>query len=358
MSPSELQEEIRTVQIGSHRVGEGEPAFVIAEAGVNHDGSMGRALQMVDVAARGGADAVKFQLFSAKDLVTRRGPTAAYQLNATGDASQQAMLSRLELSDDACHQIRDRCKARSIMFLATPFGLFEVDRAVSLGVDAIKIASTDLTHTALLERAVTTSLPIILSTGASTEAEIRDAVTHIQTLGGGDRLILLHCVSRYPTPISAINLRSVSVLHHMFGVPTGLSDHTTEVDVGALAVAAGAGIIEKHFTLDPGATGPDHAMSLSPTQLGGYIAAIRRGESAMGRNEIGLTPEEHDVRTTATRSVVAAKDIPIGSVLTADMLTIKRPGTGIPAGAIQELIGRRACAPIKIDTTITWAMVR
>ena len=358
MSEYKPQENIRTVKIGSRHVGKGQPTFVIAEAGVNHDGSIGRALQMVDVAARAGADAVKFQLFSAKDLVTRHAPTAAYQLNATGDTSQQAMLCRLELLDDAFRQVRDRCVARSIMFLATPFGLREVDRAVALGVDAIKIASTDLTNPALLERAVSTTLPIILSTGASTESEICDAVARLQALGGGDRLILLHCVSRYPTPISAINLRSVSVLHQIFGMPTGLSDHTTEMDVGALAVAAGASIIEKHFTLDPGATGPDHAMSLSPTQLGGYITAIRRGEAAMGQDEIGLTPEEHDVRTTATRSVVAARDIPIDAVLTADMLTTKRPGTGIPASALLELVGRSVCAPIKNDTTVTWDMVR
>lgn len=358
MSESKLQESMDTVLIGSRRVGQGQSTFVIAEAGINHDGSMGRALQMVDVAARAGADAVKFQLFTAKDLVTRQAPTAAYQSNATGDTSQQAMLSRLELLDDVFRRVRDRCMARSILFLATPFGLVEVDRAVALDVNAIKIASTDLTNPVLLERAVSTSLPIILSTGASTTAEIHDAVAHVQTLGGGERLILLHCVSRYPTPISAINLRCVSVLHRRFGVPTGLSDHTTEMDVGALAVAAGACMIEKHFTLDPGASGPDHAMSLSPTQLGGYIAAIRRAEAAMGQGKIGLTPEEYDVRTAATRSVVAAKDIPLDAVLTADMLTTKRPGTGIPASALQELVGRSASATIRSDTTLTWDMVR
>jgi len=205
------------------------------------------------------------------------------------------MLARLELSDAAFSQIRARCRDRSVTFLATPFGEKEVERLVELGAGAVKIASTDLTDTRLLQKVSATLLPIILSTGASTAEEIDAAVECIRRAGAGQRLILLHCVSCYPTPPAAINLRAIQTLQTRYRVPCGLSDHSMSTSTGAWAVAAGACVLEKHFTLEPSASGPDHAMSLSPTGLAEYVKAVREAESALGQGNLGLSEEEREV---------------------------------------------------------------
>ncbi len=359
MPPSEAStKDIAYVSIGRHRVGPGEPTFIIAEAGVNHDGDLKAALRLVDAAASAGADAVKFQLFKAADLVTAEAATADYQRVASGETSQQAMLRRLELPPSAFETIKAHCNARSILFLATPFGITQVQQLVALGAPAIKIASTDLTNTPLLAAVAGTGLPIILSTGASTADEIRAAVDHLDRAGAQQRLILLHCVSCYPTPVEALNLRRVRTLQDTFNVPAGLSDHTTATHTGAWAVATGACALEKHFTLDRSAIGPDHAMSLDPTQLAEYICTVRELERARGDGELGLDDCEGAVRTVAARSVVAAIDILAGTQLTDAMLTLKRPGTGIPAGALPQLPGRKASTDIPRDTVLSWDMVR
>lgn len=354
--PDELK--TKTIAIGRHRIGNGQRIFVVAEAGVNHDGDVRQAIELIDAAARAGADAVKFQMFRADDLVTETAVTAAYQQRATGEVSQRAMLKRLELSDDAFDRIRRRCEQRSILFLATPFGRGEVDRLVALGAPAIKIASTDLTNHTLLEHAADTQLPVILSTGASTETEIGEAVGLLRDRRAANHLVLLHCVSRYPTPLDAINLCAIRTLRATFDLPCGLSDHTTSVDMGAWATAAGACVLEKHFTLDQAAPGPDHAMSLSPEQLKDYIIAVRQVERTLGDGRVGLAEEESAVRAVVSRSVVSKVDIAMGTAITADMLTLKRPGTGIPAAAIDRLCGCRSCVDIPPDTTLSWNMVR
>ncbi len=345
------------VTIGRHRVGPGERAFVVAEAGVNHDGSVETALNMVDAAADAGADAVKFQMFHAQDLVTETAPTADYQKKGCGETSQQDMLSRLELPLDAFAKIRGHCDRRGILFLATPFGTAEVARLAELGVPAIKIASTDLTDASLMDAVLETKLPIILSTGASTETEIHTSVERIRRAGAGDRLVLLHCVSSYPTPLDAANLRAIGSLRREYGVPCGLSDHTTSTHTGGWAVAAGACVLEKHFTLDRSLPGPDHAMSMTPDQLAEYIAQVRSAEQAMGHGTIGMTRLESEVRVVASKSVVAAVDIPAGVMLTADMLTVKRPGTGIPASDLDLVTGRRASVDIGSDTVLSWNLI-
>ncbi len=344
--------------IGRHQIGPGRRVFIVAEAGVNHNGCVETALEMADAAEDAGADAVKFQMFRADDLATDIAPMAAYQREGCGEASLREMLSQLELSWDAFRRIKRHCDTRSILFLATPFGKTEVADLVNLGVSAIKIASTDLTNGPLLQTAAATGLPIILSTGASTEAEIRAAADGLGHAGAGGRLILLHCVSRYPTPIAATNLRAIAELQRVFGVPCGFSDHTTSTRVGAWAVAAGACVVEKHFTLDKAAPGPDHGMSLTPSQLKEYVAAVREVEQTLGDGNIGMTPCEAEVRAVATKSVVAGVDIPAGTRLTADMLALKRPGTGIPAGDLAMLPGRCASVDIPYDTVLSWHMIR
>ncbi|MCO6435926.1 MAG: N-acetylneuraminate synthase family protein [Phycisphaerae bacterium] len=348
----------RAVTIGNDRVGPGQRAYLVAEAGVNHNGDERMALALVDAAADGCADAVKFQVFRAEDLVTHNAATAGYQRAAGGPASQRALLAPLELTDESYGRIVARCHARGIAFLATPFGIADVARVQRMGSVAIKIASTDLPNRPLLDAAVTTGLPIVLSTGASTRWEIGEAVGWLRQRGAGERLVLLHCVSRYPTPLEAINLGAITGLHRAFDLPAGLSDHTTSALTGSWARAAGACLLEKHITLDQSLTGPDHAMSLTPAQWRDYVSHVRAAEGALGSGAVGMAAEETEVRNVARKSVVAAADIAEGDALTFELLTLKRPGTGISPREFVQLIGRRASRAIPRDTVLSWDMVR
>jgi N-acetylneuraminate synthase/N,N'-diacetyllegionaminate synthase len=346
------------LQIGGRRVGVGEPVFIIAEAGVNHNGDVETALRMVDEAVRAGADAVKFQMFRADELASVHAPAAAYQQHHGAGSSQREILAGLELSLDDFARIKGRCDGQGIVFLATPFGLRDVDRLLKLDVPAFKIASTDLTNHALLESAARSGLPLIVSSGAADPEEIEAAVRVITQAGAGARLVLLHCVSCYPTPLEAINLRTIGTLAGQFAVPVGLSDHTTSLEVGGWAVMAGACVLEKHFTLERNAKSPDHAMSLNPGELAAYISAARRAESARGDGALGVSAIEEDVRRSARKSIVAVHSIPAGTRITADMLTLKRPGTGIAPARLAELVGRRAATDILGDALLAWTMLR
>ncbi len=356
-TPERTRSADSTVSIGTHQVGTGERVFVIAEAGVNHDGQVERAFRLVDIAADAGADAVKFQLFNAADLVESSAPLADYQRKSCRHTSQLAMLASLELGADAMGRIREHCDRRGIMFLATPFGPKQVDDLVNLGVEAIKIASTDLTDTLLLDRAIATGLPLILSTGASTATEIGTTVSSLERVGAGGRLILMHCVSCYPTPLDSINLRAIASLTRDTGLLCGLSDHTTSTDTGAWAVAAGACLLEKHFTFDREATGPDHAMSLAPDELSAYVTGVRAVERALGDGTIGLAECAKEVRQVASKSVFTTVDIPSGTSLTSEMLTLKRPGVGLAPDSLQDIVRRKTSVEINANTMLTWDML-
>lgn len=344
------------VKIGRHRVGPGSRTVVVAEAGVNHDGSLEAALALVDAAADAGADVVKFQVFRADALATATAAAATYQ-RTTGHAKQREMLRRLELSDADLARIRDHCRARGIEFLATPFSPADVDRLVALGVPGLKIASTDLNNTPLLRRAAQAGLPVIVSTGAATAEEIEAAVRRFEQWGLKERLVLLHCVSGYPTPTSAANLGAIAALGRLARVPVGFSDHTTSLAIAGWAVAAGACLLEKHFTLDRTRTGPDHAMSLEPADLSAYVAAAREAEVALGTGRLGMTPLEREVRAVARKSIVSACRIAAGTRVTPEMLTIKRPGGGVPPDEFDAVVGRRAERDIPEDTVIEWGML-
>lgn len=331
--------------------------YVIAEAGINHDGHLDKALALIDAAANAGADAVKFQMFQAADLTTADAAQAEYQKACSPAASQRQMLSALELGDEAWPVLVRRCHERGIDFLATPFGPAEVERLAALGAKAIKVASTDLTNTRMLDAALATALPVLLSTGASLEGEIDGAVERFRRAGAMDRLTLMHCVSCYPTPLEAANLRRIVALRGRYGVSTGFSDHTLSTWTGSWAAALGAVVIEKHLTLDRSAGGPDHAMSLCPEKLREYVARIREVEAALGTGRIDMHEAEQDVRRVARRSIVAARDLPAGAVLTASALALKRPGTGLPADALDALTHRRLRVPVSADTVLTWDMV-
>jgi len=396
------------MQIAGRAVGVGEPVFIVAEAGVNHNGCVETALRMVNAAAEAGADAVKFQMFRATELTTADAPTATYQREHCGAKSQREMLAKLELTADDLKRIARRCEEVGIALVITPFGVEDIVRIKVLnastgqaaerggsrlagngGIDmqdhcsqssgqssegpkdrnrcskssgtqvaAIKIASTDLTNGPLLDAAMATGLPLIVSTGAATAEEIGENVERLVRGGAKERLVLLHCVSCYPTRVDAVNLRAMRALRRRFGVPVGLSDHTTSAEMGGWAVATGACLLEKHFTLDRAAAGPDHAMSLTPLELKEYVRHVRQVESALGSGTLGMSEAEAGVREVARKSVVAAVFISAGTRITSDMLALKRPGTGIAPDQLPSLIGREAVTDIPGDAVLSWQMVR
>lgn len=345
------------LRIGTTEVGTGKPVFVIAEAGVNHNGCVDEALRMVDTAIKAGADAVKFQMFTASDLTTNSVPAAPYQSKQSTDTTQRDMLAKLQLTPDEFARIARRCKQSGIIFLATPFSVADVDRLVSIGTAAIKIASPDLVDIDLLKRACDSGLPLIVSTGAADEDEITAAVTRMERSGALSRLALLHCVCCYPTAIADANLHAIGALAERFATVVGYSDHTTSTEVGATAVGAGAQILEKHFTLDRTAEGPDHAMSLDPNSLAEYIKRVREAEAAMGSGSLDLQDVERDVRRLARKSLVAVRAIASGETIRRDMLTVKRAGAGLPPTEIDRVLGRKAVQPIEADSPLSWSVV-
>lgn len=346
------------VQLGDLGVGNGLPICLIAEAGVNHNGDTDMALEMVDVAAEAGADFVKFQAFCADDLVTEQAAPADYQQSATKTKTQRELLGRLELATGAIARLKDHCAARRIGFIATPFGPKDLDMLVDLGVTVIKIASCDLTDWILLDRAIKTDLPLILSTGAATETEIEATVDRLIKRGCAGRIVLLHCVSAYPTPVDRINLRRIAALADRFSLPVGFSDHSRSVVSGSLSAAAGACVIEKHFTLDRNRPGPDQAASLEPDELAEYINHVRRVETILGGGQIDPQPIEQDVRRAARKSLVAAADLQPGDVIQPQTIAAKRAGGGICPTFIDMVIGSVVTKRVTRDLPIQWSMIR
>jgi len=345
------------IQIGTGVVSIGGPVFVIAEAGVNHNGDIELAKRMVDVAKDAGADAVKFQTFKAESLATIAAPKAEYQLtNTASTETQLEMLRQLELSEEAHREVCDYCAVKGITFLSTPFDADSADFLETLHVPAFKISSGDLTNLPLLEHIARKGRPVILSTGMATLQEVRDAVNTISEAGCRD-LILLHCVTNYPALPSEINLRAMTTMRDEFGVPVGFSDHTEGTVISLAAVALGATVIEKHFTLDKNFPGPDHKASLEPEELQSLIKGIRAIEVSLGDGEKCPTPSEFETAKIARRSIIAATDIPAGSPLRSDSLVLKRPGTGLPPSMLKSLVGKVARVDITEGTLIDLEML-
>lgn len=336
----------------------GTPVYVIAEAGVNHNGDVGAAIAMVDAALAAGANAVKFQAFRASALVTADAAAAQYQREQPNVRTQLDVLRSLELPAETFAAIARHCRDSGIEFLATPFGVDDLKMLVDLGVRAIKIASPDITNNPLLIASAASGLPMIVSTGAAEPEEIDAAVGLIDRHGAGGRLVLLHCVSSYPTREADANLLRVRTLVARYRRPAGFSDHTTSIEIGAIAAAAGASVLEKHFTLDRTLQGPDQAFSLEPAQLAAYVAGVRRAEAALGRGKLRLLDAEREVRQLSRCSVVATWPITKGERIKRDMLTVKRPGTGIPPSELDRVAGRVANIDIPADTLIAWEMLR
>jgi sialic acid synthase SpsE len=343
----------RPFQIGPAEVGPGNPVYVVAEAGVNHDGQFGLAKELIHAAADSEADAVKFQVFSADRLATRTAPTAEYQANAGEKDTQYAMLERLQLTHDQFADLYAYAGRCGIEFIATPFSVFDLRFLTELGVRAIKLASPEVVNAPLLDEAARAGVPLILSTGAAEMDEIATAVERLRAAGLDD-LALLHCVSSYPARESEANLAAIGTLIRRFAAVAGYSDHTESVRIGGFATAAGASIIEKHFTLDRRRSGPDHSFSLEPASMAEYIRNIRRAELLLGSGHIQVTASQREVRQLSRASLVAACDIGPGQEITPQMLIAKRPGDGICPMEIDLLIGRRARMPIPRDTALSW----
>ncbi len=348
---------VAAVGLGSRRIADDAPVYVIAEAGVNHNGCVARALAMVDVAADAGADAVKFQIFTAGNLVTAAAPKADYQ-RGSGGRTQYEMLRALELNDTDWWQLAQRARQRGVDFLATPFSTDDVARLEGLATPAIKLSSADLNNAELLARCVASGLPLIVSTGAATADEIADAVDWLAAEGASDRLVLLHCVSAYPTPLEAANLRAIRVLSERFGVPAGFSDHTQSLVTGGWAVLAGACLLEKHFTLDRRLPGPDQGFSLEPDGLRDYITQARNAARARGTGCLDAQEIESDVRHVARRSLVARCAIEVDTPLTVDLVTAKRPAGGISPASLPQVVGRRLARSVAADEVLHWEMLR
>ena len=331
--------------------------FIIAEAGVNHNGDLGRARALVDVAAEAGADAVKFQTFTADGLVTRSAPTADYQRRAlSGEPSQHAMLAALELSPAAHEALWAHCAARKIEFLSTPFDVESAYYLKRLGVRRLKIASGDVTNLPMLEVVGGLGLPLILSTGMADLDEVDAAVATLRAVGLTD-LVLLQCVSNYPADPTLTNLRAMDTLAQRFGTPVGLSDHSLGLTVAIAAVARGAACVEKHFTLDRSLPGPDHQASLTPHELASLVRAVREVEGALGDGVKRPAPSELPMRLVARKSLVARRDLPAGVVLRREDLVILRPGTGLPPSALPRVLGRRTAGAVPADTPLTEEML-
>lgn len=341
--------------------------LIIAEAGVNHNGSLDRALALVDAAADAGADIVKFQTFRADALAASSAPKAAYQKRETGAGETQLdMLRRLELDEAAHHALLDRCRARGIRFLSTPFDLGSLDLLLRLDVPILKMGSGELTNAPLLLASARTQRPLILSTGMAGLAEVERALGVVAfgyltpdaaptraafaaTLSLPEawdvlrqRVSLLHCTTEYPTPYDQVNLRALDTLAAAFGLPVGYSDHTQGLEISLAAVARGATIIEKHFTLDRTLPGPDHKASLEPEELKALAAGIRAIEAALGD---GIkTPRACELPNVAVarKSLVAARPIAAGEPYTADTVSIKRPGTGRSPFDYWDVLGQQA----------------
>ncbi|PJZ70295.1 N-acetylneuraminate synthase [Leptospira perolatii] len=328
--------------------------LIIAEAGVNHNGNIAMAHQLIDVAADAGADVVKFQTFEAKSLVTKFAAKAEYQSRTTdANESQYEMLKRLELSKENHRELIDHCVKRGIIFLSTAFDLESLRFLNQLNLGMFKIPSGEITNLPYLEEVGSYRKPIILSTGMSWLKEIEEAIFILEQSGTPrNRITVLHCNSEYPTQMEDVNLRAMLTIRNAFDVAVGYSDHTPGIEVSIAAVALGASVIEKHFTLDSNLPGPDHKASLEPEELFRMVSAIRNIEVSLGDGIKRPTRSESKNIAIARKSVVAAKSIRSGEIFTKDNLTTKRPGYGISPMHIKDVLGKKASRDFSEDEMI------
>jgi sialic acid synthase SpsE len=333
------------ITIGSKTIGAGQPCFVIAEAGINHNGDVSLATELLDAAAAAGADAFKIQTHFPADEMLKGGATAAYVGESLFD-----LLTRTALSRDAHRQLQERAAKKGITFLSTPFSREAADFLESIGVPAFKTGSGELTHLPMQRHIARKHTPMIISTGMSTPEEIDATVQAVRSEGAP--FALMHCTSTYPTPFEHVQLDCIPALQAKYGVPVGFSDHTLGTFMAFAAAALGANLYEKHFTTSRSLPGPDQQGSMEPAELEDLIKGIRAIEQARGATK-KIQPGEQDVRHMANHSVVTIRDVAAGATIAADDVWAKRPGTGIPAARIGEVIGRKAKRAIAKDSLVS-----
>ena len=344
------------VRIGERWVGEGEPCFVIAEAGANHNRDLAMGRELIDVAAEAGADAVKFQTYSAETLYSKKTPRFSY-LEGVSDKDTWDLIKEIELPRQWQGELAAHAAGRGIRFLSSPFDVQAVDELHALDVPAYKIASFEIVDLSLIGYAAAKGRPMILSTGLASYEDIADAIAACAAAGNRE-VILLQCASLYPAPPARMNLRAMATLRQAFAVPVGLSDHSLGIHVAAAAVALGASVIEKHFTLDRKLPGPDHPFAVEPRELSDMIRHIREVEAALGDGlKLGPSPEEEEMHQKGRRSLIAACAIPQGTRIERSMIVVKRPGFGIRPKFIDLVVGRVARVDIEEDTVLTWEML-
>jgi N-acetylneuraminate synthase/N,N'-diacetyllegionaminate synthase len=344
------------IKIADKTIGEYSKSFIIAEAGVNHNGSIEMAKKLVNAAKEAGADAVKFQTFKTKNLVTKNAKKAEYQIKNSGEESQYEMIKKLELSDSEFQEIAKYAESKGIIFLSSPFDIESVDLLDEMNIPAFKIASGEITNFPLLKHIAKKHRPVILSTGMSTIGEVEEALNLIEKYN--DDIILMHCLTNYPAKKEDANLNVIKTLEYTFKRPVGFSDHTSGIEMSVAAVALGSCVIEKHFTLDKNLPGPDHKASLEPQELYEMVKAVRNVETGLGNGIKKPTNDEIKIKKLVRKSIVAKEDILKGSILTEEMLNIKRPGTGIEPKYLDELVGRELIDDVKKDDLLKWNQLK
>ena len=347
----------QSFELGGKPIGPGHPTYVIAEAGANHNRDMGIARELIDVAADAGADAIKFQTYSGATIYSRKTPKFKY-LEGVTDKAPTDLLEDISLPRDWQAPLAEYARSKSLEFMSTPFDHAAVQELDALDVPALKIASFELVDLPLIRIAAATGRPLILSTGMAVIGEIEDAV-RAAVEAGSPAVALMQCTSIYPAPPETINLRAMATMERALGVPVGLSDHSLGTPVPIAAAALGAALVEKHFTLSRDMEGPDHPFALEPDELREMVAGIRAAQAALGhgRKEGPNEQEREEMYANARRSLIATRDLPAGTVLEPDMITVKRPGFGIAPKHIDLVVGRALKVDVEEDEILLWEMV-
>ena len=352
-----MDEVTRSFELGGRTIGPGQPAYVIAEAGVNHNGKLQLALDLVRAAKKAGADCVKFQTFKAEAIVTSKAPKANYQLKVTDpQETQLAMLKKLELNEGHYKEIMGLCKELGIQFLSTPYNFDDVDFLEALGVDGFKIASGQLVELPFLADVARRGKPLLLSTGMATFAEVSEAVATLRA-SGNVRFAVLQCTTNYPSAMSDANLRAMVAMRDALEVIVGYSDHTEADHAVFASVALGATVIEKHFTLDRTLPGPDHSSSFEPSEFARMVQGVRLVEQALGSPVKRPSAAETSNIQGMRRSIVSLIDVPAGGILTRANLAFKRPATGLQPSRLAGVVGKKARKTIQADTPLTEDMI-
>lgn len=343
--------------IGGRLVGPGHPAYVIAEAGSNHNRDLATAKRLIEVAAESGADAVKFQTYTAEGLYSRFTPTMSYLEDSELLQQKESvweLIKRVEIPWEWHDELAAHAKSCEIDFLSTPFQEEAVDLLESLDVPAYKIASYEVNHLPLIEKCAATGKPLLISTGMASLGDIERALDTANE-AGADQIAVMHCAINYPPEFSDLNLNAITTLASAFGVPIGWSDHTMGHTADVVAVALGAVVIEKHYTLSRDQDGPDHPFALEPHELTAMVQAIREAEASLGKSIKRVTVAEQEMYRLGRRSLVAARPIAVDTVIVREDIAVKRPGTGIPVHELDVVVGRRAGRSIEADEVLTWA---